>query len=74
MTKQFEGGDCMAPGGGGKEVLGARPHALLRSTLTAPPSAKSRRLGIAFEGIAFNLSCVADVPSGELSRRLRQHR
>jgi hypothetical protein len=33
-------------------MLGTRRRALLRSTLIAPPSAESRRLGIAFGGLS----------------------
>jgi hypothetical protein len=35
--------DCMAPGGTVKVLLATRPRALLRSTLTVPPSAMVRR-------------------------------
>ena len=41
--KQFRRGQCMAPGGAVKVLLATRPRALLRSTLTAPPSAMKRR-------------------------------
>ena len=41
--KQFRRGQDMAPGGAVKVLLATCPRALLRSTLTAPPSAMKRR-------------------------------
>jgi len=42
-TKQFRRGEGMAPGAAVKVLLATGPRALLRSTLTAAPSAKMRR-------------------------------
>ena len=41
--KQFQRGQGVAPGGAVKALLATCPRALLRSTLTAPPSAMVRR-------------------------------
>jgi cation transport ATPase len=45
--KQLSGGQDMAPVKAVKVLLATCPRALLRSTLTALTSAKTRRLGIA---------------------------
>jgi len=42
-VKQFGGGQCMAPVRSLKVLLATGPRALLRSTLTARPSAMTRR-------------------------------
>jgi hypothetical protein len=42
-AKQFRRAQGMAPGGAVKVLLATCPRALLRSTLTAPPSALMRR-------------------------------
>jgi hypothetical protein len=38
VKKQFQGGDCMAPGGAAKALLATRPHALAQVEFAADES------------------------------------